>query len=128
MGRTVICAFGGISHVASHIEDGAFDGDVCGAIGASAWRASDCRGSGPMSSWVDEFIPSHSARPAGLIGSSLGGLSWGGFFGVNLLRSGSCWSSAMGSDCQKHSPRQSFALGAPKQCTRLYTADRCLAV
>lgn len=103
MGRTVICAFGGISHVASHIEDGALDGYVCGAIGASAWRASDSPG--PMSSWIDDFIPSHVAKSAVLIGSSLGALSWGGLFGVNFLGSGSCWSSAMGSDCERHTQR-----------------------
>jgi len=44
VGRTVVSAFGGISRVASDIEDGAFDGYVCGAIGAGALRALDSLG------------------------------------------------------------------------------------
>lgn len=44
-------------------------------------------------------VPSHLARFSRLIGSSIGGLSLGGFLGANFLGSWTCSVSAMADVC-----------------------------
>ena len=101
--RTVVAVLGRVGCVAGNIEDGAHDGYVrrIRRVGACPIARQISHNRALISTDVaTTVVPSCLANSSTVMGSSLGGLSFGGSFGANFLDSSwACPLSAMADVC-----------------------------